>query len=193
MKTDIEFEAKFYPVDKEIIRKKLLDIGANLIQSERLMRRQIFNKELNPEILCDYIRIRDEGDKTTMSAKTHAREDGSVSDQKEVVIDISDFDSAIEILKRAGLTPGDYQENKRETWELEGTEIVIDSWPSLETYIEIEANSEELVRSTAEKLGCDWNKKIITSVIEIYASKYALSREEAHQKIRYCTFEKPPF
>ena len=38
MKNDyIEFEAKFYPVDKEKYRKKLLSIGAKLVISERKM------------------------------------------------------------------------------------------------------------------------------------------------------------
>ena len=193
MKTDIEFEAKFYPIDKNLIRSKLKQIGATLTKPERMMRAQVFNKELNQNIKCDYIRVRDEGDKVTLSAKSHAKEGGNLSDQKEVGIEVSDFVLAVEILSRAGLIPGDYQENYRETWKLGSAEIVIDTRPSLEPYIEIEANSEAQVKTVAEKLGLSWDQKIITSVIEIYASKYNLTREEAHQKIRYSTFEKPPF
>jgi adenylate cyclase class 2 len=188
-----EFEAKFYPVDKEEMRNQLSEIGGELVAPERLMRRQVFNRELNESMKGDYVRIRDEGDKVTMSSKTHARADGEVSDQKEIQIVVSDFQSAVDLLIEAGLTPGDYQENLRETWNVGSAEVVIDTWPSLESYIEIEAESEEKVREVAEKLGRDWDQKIITSVIEIYANKYGVSRDEAHKKIRYSTFDNPPF
>ncbi len=191
--TDTEFEAKFYPVEPNVIRTKLQEIGATLEQPERLMRMQVFNKHLNPNIDCDYIRVRDEGDKVTMSAKTHAKAEGNLADQKEINIIVSDFETAVALLEKAGLVKGDYQEKLRETWTLDDAEIVIDTWPSLEPYVEVEAPSEEKVRVVAEKLGLSWEDRIITSVMEIYSTKYGLSRDEVQEKIRYSTFECPPF
>ena len=189
---ETEFEAKFYPAPDDI-RERLEKLGAKLLHKERLMRRILFDQRKNPHITAHYIRVRDEGDKITMSAKIHALEGGALSDQKEAVTEISDFDKAVEVLKNAGLVQSNYQENKRETWELDGAEIVIDTWPGLETYVEIEAGLEEKVREIAVKLGYNWEDKRITSVMEIYMEVYSLSEEEVLKKLPKVTFEENPF
>ena len=96
---DEEFEAKFYPIEKTTFRKKLQEIGAMLVIPERKMRRVIFDSRTNPFLKCDYIRVRDEGGLTRMSVKTHAREGGQISDQKEIDVEVSDFDKTVKIIK----------------------------------------------------------------------------------------------
>jgi hypothetical protein len=64
-----------------------------------------------------HIRIRDEGNKVTMSAKQHAT-DGKMDSQKEYETTVKDFDTTRQILLSAGLEQTGYQENKRETWEI---------------------------------------------------------------------------
>lgn len=190
---ETEFEAKFYPVNKEEYRQKLQDIGAELTVPERKMRRTMADKRAYPNLRCNYIRVRDESNKITMTAKVHADERGKVSDQKETEIVISDFDKAVEILQLIGLEPNRYQETLRETWEFDGAEIVIDTWPCLEPYTEIEARSEEKVREVAEKLGFNWEDKIITAAPEIMAKVYGLSIDEVLDKVSNITFENNPF
>jgi adenylate cyclase class 2 len=191
---DIEFEAKFYPVNKDEIRKATEKIGAKLVKPERKMRRVISNSRAYPQLKCDYIRIRDEGEGTVrLSAKVHALEGGAVADQKEVDVKVSDFDKMLEILELMNLKPTKYQETLREEWEYQGAEIVIDTWPGLEPYIEIEAHSEDEVKEVAEKLGFDWEKKIITSNVEIFCKVYNLNEDEVLKRMDYITFEKIPF
>ncbi len=105
-----EFEAKFYPINKTAYRKKLKTLGAKLVVPERKMRTILADKRDNPFLNCDYIRVRDEGNLITLSAKIHAVEGGKLSDQKETVVEISSFDKAVEILKRSGLKLYFYQE-----------------------------------------------------------------------------------
>ena len=190
---ETEFEAKFYPVEKEKIRQKLKTIGANLVYSERKMKRVIFDYVTNPQLQCHYLRVRDEGNRITFSAKTHQPEGGQLADQKEDVVSVDNFDKTVEIIKLSGLKQSHYQETLRETWELAGAEITIDTWPWLETYSEIEAASEEAVKTAADKLGFRWHEKIITSVTEIFAKVYNLSLAEATKKIAHLTFESNPF
>jgi len=191
---DTEFEAKFYPVNKEEYRKKLLEIGAVLEIPERKMRRSIFDgRNHKGQFKCDYIRVRDEGNLISMSAKTHAREGGKISDQKEVEIEVSDFDKAVEIIKLVGFEPDRYQETLRESWNYQGVEITIDTWPNLRPYTEIEASSETLVRETAEKLGLKWEDRIITAAPEIMARVYNLTIDEVLDKVSNITFENNPF
>lgn len=188
-----EFEAKFYPVVKAEIREKLRNIGAVLDHEERLMRRTIYGQKSNPRMDVDYIRVRDEGDCIRLSAKIHAKNDGKLSDQKETDIVVSSYDDCLDILKHAGLEVTKYQETKRETWKFRDSEVVIDTWPELETYIEIEGPDEAEIKSIAELLGFDWETRRITSVVSIYAEVYNLTIEEVNKRIASIDFESRVF
>lgn len=132
-----EYEVKFYPVNKSTIREKLQSNGAILKQKETKTIISTYNKSLNPQIDGDYLRVRDEGNEVRMSIKIHALEGGSIDDQKELDVIVGDFDTTLEILKRSGLLQTGFQEKYRETWNLKCAEVVIDTWPRLDTYIEI--------------------------------------------------------
>jgi len=191
---ETEFEVKFYPVDKNKIRKKLRSLGAKLVTPERKMRRVLFGFRQNPQMKCQYLRVRDEGNGVIrLSAKTHAKEGGKISDQKELDVKVEDFDRMIEIAKTAGFVQTDYQENLRESWQFGGTEVELDDWPGLETRLEIEGKSESEIKRVAEKLGLDWEAKIIVPMLNVYAKVYGLPMEEVLEKMRYLTFEKNSF
>src|SRR5690349_2354298 len=97
-----EYEAKFYPVNKESYREKLRNIGAVLITPERKMRRSIVDKDGFSNLTADYVRVRDEGGKIRLSAKIHAREEGNLSDQEEIDVEVSDYDKTIKIIESFG-------------------------------------------------------------------------------------------
>lgn len=189
----IEYEAKFYPVDKGLLRKALKDIGGDLKTAERKMRRIMFDERVYPGLKPNYLRIRDEGDCVRLSVKFHASKDGKIEDQKEIDVEVSDFDKCVEIFRALDITFNLYQETLRETWLIGKAEVVIDTWPGLEPFVEIEANSEEEVHSIATKLGFDWGDRIITSVVEIYMDVYDLSSDQTLTLLEYCTFENNPF
>lgn len=188
-----EFEAKFYPVNKEEYRKRLKSIGAKLSVSERKLKRVIGDRRANSQLKCDYIRVRDEGNLIRLSAKIHAEENGKVGDQKEDDVEVKDFDRTVKILEDAGIKFNRYQETLREEWEIDGATIAIDTWPGLDTYTEVEADSEEKVKEIAEKLGFDWDKKILTAAAEIFCRVYGLGIEKVLEKISRITFEDNPF
>lgn len=164
-----------------------------LYLAERLMRRVMFGQESNPCITCDYIRVRDEGDQITLSAKTHAKQDGAMDDQQEAVTKVEDFDACISVLEQAGLIKTNDQQTKRETWVLGATHIEIDTWPGLESYIEVESTSEAVVKQVADMLDLSWERRMITSVEEIYMEKYKLSKQEVRRRLAFCSFEKYNF
>ena len=149
---EVEIEAKFLDINPEEIRGKLKKLGARMVYPERLMRRKVFEHPTNKE--NDWIRVRDEGDKITLSYKKLF--DRSLHGTKEVVVEISDFEKACDILQGAQLRFVSYQETKREKWELGGSEITIDTWPWIPTFVEIESASEEKVKEVAERLRFRW-------------------------------------
>ena len=94
---DTEFEAKFYLVNKEEYRKKLKEVGAKLVIPERKMIRAIADSRANNLLVRnDYIRVRDEGNLIRLSFKRTADATGRLSDQKEIDVEVSDYDKTIE-------------------------------------------------------------------------------------------------
>jgi len=191
MKT--EFEAKFYPVNKEEYRKKLISVGAKLTIPERKMRRVIADQHDNTGLKCDYIRVRDEGNLVRLSAKVHAQEGGKVGDQKEADVVVASFEKTKEILELAGLKFAKFQESLREEWEYDGANITIDTWPCTETYSEIEASSEEQVKEIADKLELNWDGKLLLALDGLCSKIYGIDQKHALEKIKYVTFENNPF
>lgn len=189
-----EFEAKFYPINKEKYRKKLLSVGAKLVIPERKMIRVVADGRLNPILERNgYIRVRDEGNVIRLSLKKSAGEGGSLSDQKEIDVEVSSFEKTMKIMEAAGIKFNRRQETLREEWEYKGAQITIDTWPGLETFSEIETKSEKAVKEIALKLGLNWDKRIITAAAEVYAKVYRMGIDEVLEKISYISFENNPF
>jgi len=164
-----EIEAKFLDVSIDDIRDRLNAAQAVLEHPMRLMKRALIEEPHHVKE-NSFIRIRDEGDKTTLTFKRRTLPDGTttIDSTKEIETTVGDFDTAVEIFSEAGWQYITLQESRRETWHLDGAEVVIDEWPWIQPYIEIEAESEEIVRAVAAKLGLDWKDAAFGSVDIIY-------------------------
>jgi adenylate cyclase class 2 len=174
MKIEIEIEAKFLDIDPAALREKLKALGAALAQAEVLMKRKVFDHPTNKQ--GDWLRVRDEGDKITMSYKQVV--DRTVYGTKEITVKVSNFDDACAILAAAQLRLASYQETRRETWRLDDAEVMIDTWPWIPTFVEIEAPSEEKLKATVEKLGLDWAQALYGSVEPAYQKYYDVTEKE---------------
>jgi adenylate cyclase, class 2 len=143
-----EFEAKFLDIDVPTLRARLSELGATLTHPERLMRRAVFH----PPVAMPgaWARVRDEGDRITMSLKQVTGE--RIEDQREAELVIDDFDRGREFLRSLGAREKAYQETRRESYSLDGVSVDIDTWPGLAPYVEIEAESESIVREISRRL-----------------------------------------
>ncbi|HEY5695304.1 MAG TPA: class IV adenylate cyclase [Candidatus Saccharimonadales bacterium] len=170
MKTEIE--VKFANVDIDKIRAALKAAGAVCEQPMRLMKRALI-EEPHHQAEHAFIRIRDEGHKITLTFKRRADAAASTIDSvKELEVEVSDFDKTVELFKEAGWQYKTFQESKRETWQLNGTEVVIDEWPWLKPYIEIEGESEAAIKATAKKLGLKWSDVLYGHIDALYEQQY---------------------
>ena len=171
MKTEIE--VKFVDVDIEDVRKRLKDAGAHLEHAMRDMRRALIEEEHHAADNM-FIRVRDEGDKTTLTLKkkTKSLEESTIDSTYEIETTVGDFDTTVELFKVAGWHYTTYQESRRETWQFGDVEVVIDEWPWINPYIEIEGETEEAVRSAAATLGYDGETAMFGSVDVIYNRDY---------------------
>lgn len=161
----IEIEAKFLNIDRDDLRKRLSDAGYACVQPDYLMRRVVFDMPGNDR--AAWARVRDEGGRITVTYKrTHdiSRVDGT----EEIEIIANDFDSAVALLNAFGLQEKAYQETRREIWLKDDIEVVLDEWPAVPPFAEIEGPDEVLVRSAAVALGFDWNNALFGPVGVVY-------------------------
>lgn len=172
---NIEYEATFTNVNKEKIRQKMRQLKAMLIKPEFLQKRVVFSLPKGRRIKGSWLRVRDEGDKITLSLKIV---DGNkIEDQKEICLEVDDFNKAVELLTAIGCQNKTYQETKREIWQLDKVEVTIDEWPFLEPFVEVEGRSEKEVRAVSEKIGFDYKKALFCAIGKLYSLKYGLAQD----------------
>src|SRR5690606_29061918 len=98
-----EIEVKFINIDIDKMRERLKSIGAELEQPMRLMRRALIEE---PHHRADnsFLRIRDEGDKTTLTLKRKTKPDNetTIDSTHELETTVGDFDTTIQIFSEAG-------------------------------------------------------------------------------------------
>lgn len=164
-----EIEAKFTDIDFDEVRNKLTELGATLEEPLRVMKRVVIH---TPEMvrLNAFLRVRDEGHRTTI---TYKQFDGDTVDgAKEHEIEVSNFEEAIQILTASGLKYDTYQESRRENWRLGNVEIMLDEWPWLNPYLEIEGESEDALKRVASSLELDWSQAVFGGVANVYKKQY---------------------
>ena len=146
--SDKEVEERFTNIDTIKFRDKLKKIGAELVSEKRVTPLMVFFHPKNKK--DSYIRIRDEGKQITMTSKTNLR-DKYVT---EYEVEINSFEKGVKILTSLGCRKKYYLEKTRETWKLPGCkEIVIDGYPGLKEYIEVDCHNENNLKNAKKKLG----------------------------------------
>ena len=137
-----------------------------------------------------WVRVRDEGDRVTMSYKQAPKGSG-VRDcfETELVIDV--YERGVEFCKDLGLEQKSYQETKRESWTLDGVHFDIDTWPGIPTFIEVEANDQATVHRYVEALGCTWADARFGGVAVLYHQFLGIPEHEVNH-IPEITFAHPP-
>lgn len=172
-----EIEAKFLRVNHDALRARLQKLGAVRTHENRLMKRRNFDfadKQLAAK--GGWVRVRDEGDKITLSYKQMA--DRSLHGTQEVSLVVDSFEGAEQFLNAIGLLSKVYEESKRESWRLGDVEIELDEWPWVPPFAEIEGPSEAAVRDVADKLGLNWAAATHGSVEIVYTTEYDVTEEE---------------
>jgi len=169
---DTEYEATFPNINKGEIRLKLTKAGAKLVKPEYLMTRLVFDLLPSKRIPGAWLRVRQEGDKTTMSLKII--KGNKITDQQEICLEVDNFKRAVDFLETIGCPRKAYQESRRELWKLNQTEITIDEWPYLEPFVEIEGSSEKQVKRVSKILDFNYQQALFCSVDTLYHQKYGI-------------------
>ncbi len=182
----IEYEATYLNIDIEDVRTRLNVSGATLVRPMFLQKRAVFFLPKGNEVQGGWLRVRDEGDKITMSLKVV---DGTtISDQKEICLTVDSFTEACDMLTGIGCTQKAYQETRRELWMLDGVAITIDEWPFLEPFVEVEGESENAVREVSERIGFIYDNARFCHVGTLYGEKYGFHESVFNDETPLLTF-----
>ena len=184
-----EVEAKFLNINHESLRSELKAANAIMQQPMRTMKRVNMDYEdKRLQAKSGWLRVRDEGHRVTLTYKQLA--DWTVDGVQEAEVVVSDFDTTVKIFESLGLRAKSYQESKRETWSLDEVEVVLDEWPWVQPFCEIEGPSEDAIKAVATKLGLQWNDAVFGSVEPVYRAEYDITDEEFYTLSRMI-FDEP--
>ena len=178
MKTEIE--AKFLDIDPTIIRNKLQLIGASLVFPESMARQKVFDY---PDFRLDkdfsWIRLRDENGVIILTFKKWEKE--GIDGMKEIEIKVDSFEETEQLLIAIGMKVKSVQVKKRELWRLGNIEFMIDTWPWIPTFLEIEGESQDEVKAVAARLNIDWQSALFGGVAGIYKRYFDIEYKEINR------------
>lgn len=158
-----EYEVRVLEINVEEVVEKLKSIGAEFCW-DKLQKRYVY--DFIPKVDNKWIRLRTNGEKTTLTIKNLVSSEIDGTQELEVVVD--NFERCNLILKELGYEAKGYQENRRIQYMINGVEIDIDYWPLIPTYLEIEGRSEEAVYETLKLLGFSESDATTRDVEGIY-------------------------
>ena len=183
---NIEFELKFY-VEVDSFKQLVKQQGGHCIKPITLMKRWVY---LDSSKSNCWIRVRDEADRITLSYKSFnsARTIDSV---QELELTVDDFDKTCQMVELLGFQKTRYVENMREVWQLDDCLLMIDQWPGLEQFVEVEGPSKKEVEKVVDKLGLDLQSGTYGPTARLYEQEYGISKEE-YDQIKELTFDHIP-
>ncbi len=164
----IENEVTVLNINKDEFIKKILNAGGKEVTKELKQIRCVY--DFNPVNRNKWIRLRTNGQKNTLTIKE--LNGNSKMGAKELEIEVSDFEETNRILNELGYHYRNRQENYRHIFNFDGAEISIDTWPQIEPYAEIEADTKEDIERILKKLDIKPNQVTELDVCSIYKELY---------------------
>jgi len=151
-----EIETKVLEVDVEAIKKKLEAFGAKKTQDVTLTVDWFSMPESKKDNQPWYLRVRSySSGKVEVTWKGPYKIIGKTHQNKEINILIDDHKKMKELFESIGLIVYAHQEKKRVSWTLENVTFDLDTYPGMQSYLEIEANSEEEIEKMIKNMNLE--------------------------------------
>lgn len=185
-----EYEITFPNISHELVREKIQNLSWVCTKLSTLMRRVVFS---HPTDIHGYLRVRDEWWKITTTYKYISDDVSHIESVKEIECIVSDFDAIRDIYLAMWLRQKAYQESRREIWKIgDEVEFMLDEWPWIHPFIEIEGVDESTVRKYVELLGFDYTEWLFGTVDQIYLRELGIPCRILNEETPIITFENPP-
>jgi len=170
-----EYEIKVLDIDVATTKKLLVSKGFRG-QGSLKFRRYVFDT-VSPSKDA-WVRLRTDGKNTTLTYKKVYSD--AIDGVEEIEIEVKDFEKTKMLLEAIGLKATSYQENERDVYKKGGVEVVIDRWPHIPSYLEIEGHNKSEVEETLQELILSSKKTTSLSTKEIY-KLYGKNIDDYHE------------
>ena len=156
---NLEIEVKFFLEDIETIRERLIQSGDD--SNGRNFERNIcFDNEDDGLFLSDSLLRLRKDDRATLTYKaTPDAGDPEFKVLKELEVEVSDFETMLNILCALGFHQSQSYEKYRETFTIGDAKLCLDQMP-FGNFLEIEGGKDE-IRNLAQQIGMQWSRRII--------------------------------
>lgn len=165
----LEVEVKFLVEDLAVIRERVLAAGAELRRPRLFERNLRFDDDAGTLRQKErLLRLRqDNAVRLTFKGALQHEAGAAAKIHEELEIKVDDFDAAVALLQRLGFQPRQTYEKYRETFYLDGVEILLDELP-FGNFVELEGAVEAL-QNVARRLELDWEERILDNYLAIMA------------------------
>lgn len=139
----------------------------NKLDDEKLIK---LMKKTN-ENFSKWIRLRQTGDTTTITIKRIVNSKGEydLDAVNELEIEVPSIEEGKQLLEDLGYFFARHQIKMRIAYDYKNTEIVIDKWPKLAPYIEVEGPTKEEIDEVVLMLGYNLKDAIVTNTDDVYS------------------------
>jgi adenylate cyclase class 2 len=165
--SDQELEVKFYLADQPTLKARLEALGARLVQPrvhETNLRFDTPDGELTRTFQA--LRLRQDTQARVTYKGPSQTQDG-VRLRQEFEFTVSDFATAKSLFEALGYHVSVMYEKYRATYALEETLVTLDEMP-YGNFAEIEGPDGESIHAASERLGLDWERRILDSYLVLF-------------------------
>jgi len=163
----LEIEVKFLVRDLKVVRQRLLRAAAKKHKT------RIFENNIRYDTPWDslilqgkLLRLRmDTSARLTYKGFPKETIESEARVREELEIEVEDFDLTATLLEHVGFERRQVYEKYRETFRMDGVEIVLDEMP-FGDFVEIEGEGSE-IRAAAAKLDLCWDQRILTNYLAL--------------------------
>ena len=168
-----EVEVKVLSIDPDAVEKKLLELGAEKTFSELMTVRYFDKKNGDIRKKGDLLRVRKFGDeRTEVCYKTNKRVENGFKVCDEYNLSGESFAEAVKLFENLGYKVTCAYEKKRTTFLLNDLEIVIDQYPQIPPFVEIEGTDTESIEQLIKDLNLSGNERSSRAIGGLLQEKY---------------------
>ncbi len=160
----IEIEAKFYLRHLGDVRRRVLAAGGRLVSPHHLERNERFDTpEGRLSAAGEVLRLRI-GERVLLTHKVPLQ---TPERRREIEVEAGDAAAARAFLQALGYRAVVIYEKYRETFTLDGDQVMLDELP-FGCFVEVEGSTEEAAASASSRIGLEWARRVPFSYVDLF-------------------------
>lgn len=162
-----ELEVKFHVVDLNRLESRLQSLGARQTQARlHEVNLRLDTPDLRLTKSLQVLRLRQDN-QARVTYKGPGVDQGGVRVRQEIEFIVSDLEAALHLFSALGYQVAMMYEKYRRVYDLDDVHITLDEMP-FGNFVEIEGSQPESILAASQRLGLDWEKRILDSYTTLF-------------------------